>query len=284
MKKKGIALTILGGVITLFSLGWFGLRARPKPMKLADQPQNKFEFADLPQDLPQPVRRHYELAFGNHAPMADTAVFLGRAQFRMGLWMQMRFAAYHLLGRNLLRNIEVTWFDQPFLKGEDTFINGKGMMNINGEITDGFEIDQAACVNMWCEAIMFPLAGNGRIRWEAIDEHTARLYMPFADGEEEATVHFDPVSGFMRHFTTLRYKDKGSGKIPWHVEYLNWTTYTAGKFPQKVTVMWEDEGSPWFIGEIDDVVLNVTVPEKMQVQQTTWEDVLRDTAVPEPEI
>ena len=274
---KGVGLALLGFVTALLGLGWLGLRARPKPLS---HPAGKvFTYAPLPPDLPEPVKHHYKLAYGEEAPVAETAVLLGRAQFKMGLWMQMRFAAYHLLGQNFLRNMEVTWFDKPFLQGQDTYINGKGMMNINGQITDGFEIDQAACINIWCEAIMFPFAGNGRIRWEPINNHHAHLFMPFDGGEEEAVVGFDPVTGFMRRFTAMRYRDKDHGKIRWHVDYHNWTYFDAGRFPKQVTVTWEDEGTPWFIAELDDVLLNVEIPNEMKVLQTTWEDVLLETAV-----
>ena len=269
---KSIGFTLLGIFVALLGIALVGLRIRPKPLT---PPKSKgFSYAPLPPDLPKPVKRHYELVYGEQAPVVETAVLLGRAQFKMGLWMQMRFAAYHLLGHNFLRDMEVTWFNIPFLRGEDTYIDGQGIMNINGQIADGHEIDQAACINMWCEAILFPFAGNGRIRWEPINDHHARLFMQFEDGEEDAIVAFDPVTGFMRHFTAARYRDKSQDKIQWHIYYLNWTYYDAGRFPQNVTVQWGDEDAPWFIAEIDDVKLNVDIPDKMQSQTVAWEDVL----------
>ena len=280
---KAIGLAVVGGAAALVGLGYLGLRATPKANILTNLKEGDYDFAPLPADLPAVVRRHYELAFGNQVPVVDTAVFAGRAQFRMGAWMNMRFTAYHLLGQNFLRDIEVTWFNIPFFRGQDSYINGHGMVEIVDDLEEGPEIDQAANVNMWCEALMFPTVADGRLRWEAIDDHQFRLTMPFNEGEDEATVSFDPVTGFLRSYSTMRYKGAGQPKTPWRVEYLNWKPYGTIRYPEKVTVMWEDEGSPWFIGTIDDVKLNIPLPEKMQTEPPSWEEALVKTAVAEPQ-
>lgn len=286
MNVKKIGLALIGVLLALLGLGWLGLQIPPKPTVKSDNRKPVKRFLTLPADWPEPVKRHYGLAFGLNVPEVTTAVVFGRARFYMGLWMPMRFSAYHLLGQNFLRQMEVTWFNIPFLTGEDTYINGKGCMNIRGNKTEGFKIDQGENLVMWSEALLFPSVINGRARWEAIDETSARLIIPFKDGEETATVYFDPVTGFMRRLSAMRFKDIDGGKILWHVDYLNWKSHGAIRFPEKVKVTWEDDGFSWFIGEIDDVMLNVTLPDKLLPNKEAWKDwtsVLAESAALEAE-
>jgi hypothetical protein len=52
---------------------------------------------------------------------------------------------------------------------------------------------------LWAEAAAWPslLISDPRIRWEAIDENTARLIVPFEDQEDMLTVRFDSQSGLI---------------------------------------------------------------------------------------
>ena len=263
MKPRTVALTLLGAAAGLGAAGWLGLQTKPNPFPApAAGPLNA--LPSPPMELPAPVVRHYRLAFGAHFPHVQTALFLGRSRIRTGLWMPMRFAAYHRLGYDFVRRMEVTWFNIPFLKGVDSYVDGAGVMNINGAITKGPEIDQGANLAMWCEALIFPSALNvPGVRWTSMDRDSAILTFPFGDETDQAVIYFDPVTGFMRRCSAWRYKAGGDSKVQWHVTYLGWRQMGAFRFPERVQVEWQNEDGPWFVAEIDEVVLNVDVSEAL---------------------
>jgi hypothetical protein len=256
-RLKNALLITTGGIGGLLGLGGLGLRVPPRahrpPAAVADY--GRIKWAET---LPRPVYRHFHRAYGNDAPVIQSAVWLGRARFRRGAWLWMRFAAYHDVGRAFWRDMEVTWFGLPIIRGKDSYVAGQGVMNINGQISRGPEIDQGAFLSLWSEAALFPSATIGRAgpEWQPVNETTARLSLPLGQEPEVATLTFDPTTGFLRHFSAERYKRPGGPKVPWRVEYLGWRPFGAALFPSQVKVTWADEGRPWFVATIDDVALN----------------------------
>lgn len=61
-----------------------------------------------------------------------------------------------------------------------------------------------------------------RVRWEAVDDTSARLIFPFNDGEDNLLVHFDPGTGLVSQIDALRHRDGESGKVGWRVAFLTW--------------------------------------------------------------
>ncbi|MBC7870647.1 MAG: hypothetical protein H7Y09_07385, partial [Chitinophagaceae bacterium] len=51
-----------------------------------------------------------------------------------------------------------------------------------------------------------------RVRWEAVDATTARLYLPGLDDEEAFTVRFDAATGLMTEFKTMRYQEEANAE------------------------------------------------------------------------
>lgn len=264
--NQKIGLGIAGGLAGLVGIGWVGLQMAPPPVSLPTGPDWQVTAHVLPEKkLPPPVFRHYKLIMGMRYPNVRTAVIGAQARFRRGLWIPMRFVAYHIIGQHFLRDMEVTWFGYTLFSAEDTYINGRGVMNIAGRVDKGPEVDQGAAMAMWAEqAILFPTATIDRpgVRWEGIDEHTARLVYPFGEGEDGGTVTFDPDTGFARQFTGMRHKGVGGAKEPWHVYFNQWRKYKSMLLPQQIEVMWEKEGQPWFKATLTGESLNVDLTER----------------------
>jgi hypothetical protein len=43
----------------------------------------------------------------------------------------MRFKSYHVAGREFRRDMELTWFGMPILRGYDSYIDGKGTLEFS---------------------------------------------------------------------------------------------------------------------------------------------------------
>ena len=68
------------------------------------------------------------------------------------------------------------------MKVNEWYLDGKARMELPvGVIENEPKIDMAANLALWGEAIWLPsiLITDPRVRWEAIDDTTARLIVPF---------------------------------------------------------------------------------------------------------
>jgi hypothetical protein len=225
----------------------------------------------IPEGLPEPVRRYVQVAFGERVPRIESMTTWGRARANFGVWMPLRFRLYHLPGRAFRREMEVTWFGIPVLHALDSYIDGKGMTGPVGQLESGPKVDQGANLILWAEASFMPslLISDPRIRWEAIDATSARLFFPFGSGEDEMIFHFDPQSGLITRTFALRYRGSDGEKAPWHAEILSWQTIDGMQIPREVAVTWEDDGSPWSIWTFEGVVWNTDVSKQITQEDAT---------------
>ena len=83
------------------------------------------------------------------------------------------------------------------------------------------------------------------IRWEGVDEHTARLVVQGPEGEIPITVGFDPSTGYPASCTTNRCQAKGP-KIGWTGRFGDWRRFDGAVLaPGRFEVQWADEPYPW---------------------------------------
>ena len=282
-----VALTVL----LLASIGWLGLRVRPKPFAPYPRPTSVPGTVALPTDLPAPVRRYIETTIGDRVPVVETAVVSGRGRLRIkGLTFPARFRFTHVAGRAYHHYIEATFFGRPVMRVNEWFVDGKARMELPvGVIEHEPKIDEAANMSLWGEAVWFPsiLITDSRVRWEAIDSVSARLVVPFeglgADGdrdsptqartastagtsaisaatEQELLFTFEPQTGLLLRLDALRWKEPGSPSVePWRNEPLEWRRINGITVPSLASTTWLEEGSPWAVWEVEDVVYNVDV-------------------------
>jgi hypothetical protein len=155
----------------------------------------------------------------------------------------------------------VRWFGLPLLRGVDDYVDGHGRMRIGRSTVAGPEIDQGENLFLWAELVLVPsvLATRPGVRWEPIDRDSARLRVPFGDGEDELTFRFDRDTGLVGHCEAMRYRSPGGPKVGWHICYEQWRSFPAGTYPTRITVRWADQLRPWFELDVDGVALNVPV-------------------------
>jgi hypothetical protein len=248
---------IAAGVAAVLGAGWLGLQVQPAPFSPYPAPGAQLEQVPLRPDLPPPVARFYRVAFGGDAvPLIETAVLTGRGTLRFGpVPVPARFRFTHEAGRNYRHYIEATWFGLPVLKVNESYLDGHGRMEFPfGIVVEGPRTSSAANLGMWAEAMAFPsiYVTDRRVRWEPIDDRSARLVVPSPEGEDAFTVDFDPTTGLIKRMWTMRYRGEGeaAAKLPWSAEELD---------DHRGSAQWGDQSYPWLVFTTEQVVLNPDV-------------------------
>ena len=159
----------------------------------------------------------------------------------------------------------MTWFGRTFGTGNEYYLDGKSRLTLPMGLSDeGPQIDQAANLSMWAEYVWLPavLITDPRVRWEPVDANTALLIVPFGDAEQTFVARFDPDSGRLRMLESMRFKDsKSVDKTLWLNESSNWQTVGGYEIPATGAVTWFDQGKPWAVFTVEDVVFNADVSQ-----------------------
>ena len=269
-----VALGAVGTLALLVGVGWLGLQIKPSPFEPHPEGTGELDTAELPSELPEPVYRHFQATLGERVPRIETATVWGRGDFNFnGLWTHVRFKSYHDPGREFLRDQEISWFGMPILRGVDAYLGGKGSLDITGlfgllNISDsGEKFDQGQNLAMWAEALYTTpsvLVLDPQVRWQPIDDTSARLIVPFGEQEEDSLrVEFDPESGLMTSMSGMRYRDQEETKTPWRGEFSDWRTVHGMKVPHRVVGTWEDWEGPYVILDLEGAEYNVAISERM---------------------
>lgn len=263
-------LKFMAAIITgLLALGWLGLRIKPKPFPPFPQPAGKPKTMPLPEKLPEPVARFYRTLYGDQLPIIESAVLSGPATLRLGgITCPGRFRFVHQAGQNYRHYIEVTLFGRPVMQVNEHYLDGVSRMALPfGVIENNPQVNQAANLALWGEAMWFPalFISDPRARWSPLLAHSARLHVPFGEGEEIFTVWFDPESGLPRMMEAMRFKGADdTAKIPWRNELLNWTTLNGQPIFSVGEVTWLDEDSPWARFCVEEAVFNADVSDTVR--------------------
>lgn len=264
-------IILIGALGAVVAAGWLGLQVKPKPFLAYLEQTPVLKTVELSAGLPAPVARYYEAIMGDQIPVIESAIITGRGKLRVfGLRFPARFRFTHIAGQGYRHYIEATIFGYPVMKVNEWYLDGKARMELPvGVIENEPKIDMAANLALWGEAIWLPsiLVADPCVRWEAIDDTTARLVVPFGEEEDTFTVTFDPQTGLIRAMEAMRYKEAtDETKIPWRNEPLGWQTFHGIMIPSPAAVTWLDEGTPWSVWTIEDVVYNVDVSEYIKAR------------------
>ena len=260
-------ILIVGAIpLALGLLGWLGLQIQPASFPAYDTPTPALDTVALPPDLPAPVARYYREISGDAVPVIDTAVITGRATLRfMGIPFPSRLRFTHEAGRNYRHYIESTIFGLPLLRVNEYYLDGKSRLELPfGVVESQPKVDSAANLGLWGETIWLSpvFATDSRVRWEAIDDNSARLIVPAGDGDDSFIVQFDPDTGLLHQMETMRWKDAAdTAKTGWLLDVQGWQTMHGVHIPSPASVTWADEAAPWLVVTVEDVALNVPVAE-----------------------
>jgi hypothetical protein len=265
LKALLVVAISLAGVL---SIGWLGLQVKPRPFSLHEQRTPALQTMPLPSGLPAPVSRFYQTVYGNHIPVIESVVIKGRADISpFGTRLPARFVFVHRAGRDYRHYIEATWFGIPIMKVNERYLDGRSLFEppVGGVIDNDPSTNQGANLAVWAEAAWFPSiwVTDSRVRWEPVDENTALLFVPFSDEEENFVMRFNPETGLLDSMEAMRYRDSGAQakKILWITRSEEGKRIEGTRLSAVGSATWLDQGKPWAIFTLEDVVYNVDIGE-----------------------
>jgi len=140
------------------------------------------------------------------------------------------------------------------LKGRDRFEEGKGEMLMKilsiipvVDVKENLKINQAALQRYLAEIIWFPSAAlSSYIKWEYVDEQSAKATMTYKGTSGSGLFHFDDNGDFEK-FTTMRYKDSDDDaqQYEWIAEVIENGVINKNRVPVKLKVTWKLESMDW---------------------------------------
>jgi hypothetical protein len=268
MKYLVYAITTILGLIILF---WIGLKVQPAPFPSYTAETSPADTIPLPEDLPFAVERYFLEVYGETVPVIHSAVISGRSSMRVnGITFPARFRFTHIAGQGYRHYIEATLFGLPIMKVNESYLDGHGLMKLPFGVFESPQVDQGANLGLWAESIWLPaiFITDPSIRWEEIDDETAVLVVPFGETEEQRfIVRFNPDTGLLQFTESMRYRDaEGGEKILWINEAEEWGRINSELFPVTGAVTWFDQGTPWAIFQVEEVVYNSDVTEYIRAE------------------
>ena len=257
-----IVLVLSSSLLALVVLAVVGLQVKPASFPALAPSQAKLETIPLPAGLPAPVAKFYQKIYGARIPIIQSAVISGRAIIRpVGpINIPARFRFSHVAGQDYRHYIEATIFGMPILKINESYIKSSSRQEMPwGTTKNDPRANQAANLGLWAEAIWFPsiFLTDPRVHWNAVDDLTATLTVPFEASTETFVARFDPVTHLLSYLESMRFKT--DQKILWINQARVWGDIGGFGVLKESAVIWMDDGKPWATFEVEEIELNSDV-------------------------
>jgi hypothetical protein len=264
MKTLLIIISIIGGIALL---GWLGFQFKPKPFSPYPESAPELKTIPLPAGLPAAVEQFYKTVYGDQIPVIETVLIKGRGTMApFGLKMPARFVFVHNAGKDYRHYFEATFFGLPIMKVNENYLDGKSYFQLPvATYENDASTNQGANLALWAEAAWFPSIWltDSRVRWEAVDDRTALLFVPFGEKQENFVVRFNPETNLLDSMEAMRYRDPGdqAKKILWITRNVDGDTIPGTPFSNTGSATWLDQGIPWATFTLEEVKYNVDISQ-----------------------
>jgi len=201
--------------------------------------------------LPEPVQRYLRYTQIIGKEKIKTVRLKQGGYFRMKenqKWMSIKAEQYFNVN-----SVEFIWIAKvrvaPLVSiyAKDEFIEGEGnfVVKLLGLIkvadAKGYEVDHGEILRFLAECIWFPSAFlNDYIRWEAIDNSSAKATISRKGIDASAIFHFNE-KGEVTKITAKRYREV-NGKFAledWEGQIVEYKTFNGVIIPNKVNIIWK---------------------------------------------
>jgi hypothetical protein len=261
-----------GGLINVFILlalfVIFGFRVAPAPFPVYRAPASPVTTEPIPSGLPAPVDAFIRSMYGDEVPVYHSAVITGRGSLRfMGVTMPARIRFSHIPERGYHHYVETTFYGVPVFRVNEHYLDGRARFELPFGVQENeHELNSAANQGLWAEMVAYPavFVTDERVRWEARNENSARLFIPFGEQEQELVFSFAPDGSSIERVETMRYKEVGDEKMRWWGEMKPGTDRFGWSSIQHWEINWEDEKGPWLVAEIEDIYFNADLEQYIE--------------------
>ena len=201
--------------------------------------------------LPEPVQRYLKYTQIIGKEKINTVRLKQGGYFRMKenqKWMPIEAEQYFNI-----ESIEFIWVAKakfaPLLSiyAKDEFIDGKGnlLVKLLGliQVVDakGYEVDHGEIMRFLAECIWFPSAFlNDYIKWEAIDDSSAKATINYKGTTASAIFHFNE-KGEVTKITAKRYREANRKFVleDWEGHIIEYKMFNSIIIPNKVNIIWK---------------------------------------------
>jgi hypothetical protein len=196
--------------------------------------------------LPEPVVRWLRIARPEREVPPKAIYLAGPARFKRGRlpYLPLDIRIWTRLGSARVSELEVRIAGLTLMRGLDAFVDGRGFTRVGSDLSAGPSVDQGAFHVLFLESLLVPSAWPATLRWQAVSTDSVRVTTPFAGGQEEALLNFDPVTGLPSTYETHRFKTDGR-KVPWTAFLGGWRDFGNLLYPSWIEAQWADERQPW---------------------------------------
>lgn len=265
-------IIILIPLITGFAFWNFNaqINTETKELLAENKSEQKIITEEMIQDLPSPVQRwlRYSEVIGKEQIHTVYLKQKGLMKLRPDQkeWLKAEAEQYFTIEKpSFIWRVKTSMAGLPVL-GRDLFRDGQGKMQIKlAGIVPVVNIENDPKLNISTlqrflgEICWFPTAAlSPYIKWEPIDDYSAKATMFYGETTGSAVFYFDE-KGALTKFVAFRFKDISDPEPKeWVAKVIETETVNGIKVPTKLEASWilEDGEFTWYKFEICDLKYN----------------------------
>lgn len=256
MSKIALAIPLCAGVI--FAGGYLRFKRntndRVRTLFAEAEQKERVVRPEMLHGLPEPVQRYLRYSGIVGKPLVSSVRLRQEGRIRQdedSPWMPFKAEEYYTVSPpTFVWQAGARVAGLPLMRIRDSYAAGRGRMFITagGLVTvgdmQGAEMDQGSMMRYLNEMMWFPSAFfSDYIRWEAIDDSSARVIMSDHGHQISAVLTFND-DGRLTNFSGERYRDTGDGRselVLWSTPISEYGEFDGIRIPVRGCGVWHLE-------------------------------------------